>query len=115
PDLHLLVLAEEPPAAVIALTVAPDDTLDADGLRVAQLARHELAVAFAGARLRETLERQRQELSAIVDGATDLIVQGDADLRVLRINPPGERILGRDAETIIGRSCADALGCEAAG
>ena len=32
--------------------------LDADGLRVAQLARHELAVAFSGARLREALERR---------------------------------------------------------
>ena len=32
--------------------------LDEDGSRIAQLARHELAVAFAGARLREALEQR---------------------------------------------------------
>ena len=115
PDLQVIVLGDAPPAAVVALSAPPAGVLDADGLRVAQLARHELAVAFAGARLRETLERQRQELSAIVDGATDLILQVDADLRVVRINPTGERILGLDAGSVVGRSCADALGCEAAG
>jgi signal transduction histidine kinase len=115
PGLHVIVLGEETPAAVVALLVPPDGALDADGIRVAQLARHELAVAFAGARLRETLERQRQELSAIVDGATDLILQVDADLRVVRINPAGERLLGIASDAAIGRTCADVLGCEASG
>jgi signal transduction histidine kinase len=115
PDLELIVLGDEPPGAIVGLVVPPGGALDADGLRVAQLARHELAVAFAGARLRETLERQRQELSAIVDGATDLILQVDADLHVVRINPAGERLLGVASATVIGRDCADVLGCEAAG
>jgi signal transduction histidine kinase len=114
-DLEVIVLGDEPTAAVVALVVPDGAALDGDGLRVAHLARHELAVAFAGARLRETLERQRQELSAIVDGATDLILQVDADLRVVRINPAGERMLGVDARSAAGRSCADVLGCEAAG
>ena len=68
--------------------------LDADGLRVAQLARHELAVAFGGARLREAFERERHELSAVVDGATDVILQVDETRRVVRLNPAGERMLG---------------------
>jgi signal transduction histidine kinase len=114
-DLEVIVLGDEPSAAVVALIVPDGAALDADGLRVAQLARHELAVAFAGARLRETLERQRQELGAIVDGATDLILQVDADLRVLRINPAGERMLGVDASSAAGRTCAELLGCDAAG
>lgn len=114
-DLEVLVLGDEPPAAVVALRVPEGTGLDGDGLRVAQLARHELAVAFAGARLRETLERRRQELSAIVDGATDLILQVDADLRVVRINPAGERMLGVDGASAVGRTCAEVLGCEAAG
>ena len=48
PDLQLVVLGEEPPAT--SSPRVPDaGGLDADGLRVAQLARHELAVAFGGA------------------------------------------------------------------
>ncbi|HEV8546606.1 MAG TPA: ATP-binding protein [Candidatus Limnocylindrales bacterium] len=114
PDLHLLVLGDEPPATVVALQAA-ERTLDADGLRVAQLARHELAVAFGGARLRETLERERHELSAIVDGATDVILQVDEVRRVVRLNAAGERTLGIAAGAAIGRSCDEVLGCAAAG
>jgi signal transduction histidine kinase len=114
-DLRLVVLGEEPPATLLALRVPAGAELDADGLRVAQLARHELAVAFGGARLREALERERHELGAVVDGATDVIVQVDEARRVVRLNPAGERTLGIDAAAAIGRSCADVLGCAAAG
>ena len=117
PDLQLVVLGEEPPATLVALAASPaGGELDADGLRVAQLARHELAVAFGGARLREALERERHELSAIVDGATDVIVQVDEERRIVRLNPAGERTLGdRRRSAIAGRTCGDVLGCAAAG
>ena len=52
------------------------------------------SVAFAGARLREALEREGHDLAAIVDGATDVIVQVDETCRVTRLNPAGERLLG---------------------
>ncbi|HYN70407.1 MAG TPA: hypothetical protein VEX41_09375, partial [Candidatus Eisenbacteria bacterium] len=75
-----VVLSDEPPVMLLAVWSTPDAPLDEDGLRIAQLARHELAVAFQGARLREALDRERSELSEIVEGATDLIIQVDADL-----------------------------------
>jgi len=110
-----LALSDDPPATVLVVWAMEDRPLDEDGLRVAQLARHELAVAFAGARLREALEQERQELEAIVDGATDLIVQVDADGLVVRLNPAGERLLGIGAMDASGRTCAEVLGCELAG
>ena len=115
PDLHLAVIGEEPPATLLILRVGDGRELDADGMRIAQLARHELAVAFAGARLREALDRERLELSAVVDGATDVIVQVDEDRRVTRLNPAGERVLGVSAAAAIGRTCGEVLGCDAAG
>jgi signal transduction histidine kinase len=114
-DLRLIVLGEEVPASVVALAVPADQSLDDDGLRVAQLARHELASAFGGARLREALERERHELGEVVDGATDVIVQVDEGRRVVRLNPAGERILGMESAAAIGRSCGDVLGCAVAG
>lgn len=110
-----LVLSDEPPETLLLLWPAPGGDLDDDGLRVAQLARHELAVAFAGARLHEALERERHELGAIVDGATDLIIRVDAAGRVTRINPAGERLLGLTSADAIGRTCGEVLGCELAG
>ena len=112
---HPLVLSDDPPETVLVVWPREGEMLDEDGLRIAQLARHELAVAFAGARLREALELERHELGAIVDGATDLILQVDADGAVVRLNPAGERMLGIEAHAALGRSCADVLGCEVAG
>jgi signal transduction histidine kinase len=115
PELRLAILGEEPPATLLVLRVPPDGELDSDGLRVAQLARHELAVAFGRARLREALERERHELSAVVDGATDVILQVDDLRRIVRLNPAGERTLGVDAGAASGRTCAELLGCASAG
>ena len=112
---HHLVLSDDPPETVVVVWPREGETLDEDGLRIAQLARHELAVAFAGARLREALELERHELGAIVDGATDLILQVDADGLVVRLNPAGARMLGLETQAALGRSCADVLGCEVAG
>ena len=109
-----LVLDEEPPM-FLALWASEAGPLDTEGLRVAQLARHELGVAFAGARLREALERERHELAAIVDSATDVILQVDEDRKVLRLNPAGERLIGSRLAGAIGRTCADVLGCDVAG
>jgi signal transduction histidine kinase len=110
-----LVLSERDPATFLALWAPPGRELEPDGLRVAQLARHELGVALAGARLREALERERHDLTAIVDGATDLILQVDGDRRLLRLNATGERLLGITAGEATGRTCREVLGCDIAG
>ena len=115
PGGRAIALSETDPSMLLAVWPKPGETLDDDGLRIALLARHELAVAFTGARLREALEHERHELGAIVDGATDLILQVDAENRVVRVNPAGERLLGTTAADALGRTCADVLGCEVAG
>lgn len=115
PARELVVLGDEPPATVLLLAAAPGAALDPDGLRIAQLARHELAVAFAGARLRAALDRERQELRSVVAGATDMIIQVDEARQVVRINPATERLLGIDVAEARGRTCGEVLGCAIAG
>ena len=110
-----LALSDDEPITVLVVWPIAGRPLDEDGLRVAQLARHELALAFAGARLREAFEQERHELEAIVNGATDLILQVDGDGLVVRVNPAGEELLGTSAASVVGRPCGDVLGCEAAG
>jgi len=115
PELHVAILRDEGPATLLALQVPLGTALDADGLRVAVLARHELAVAFGASQMREAFERERHELAAVLNGATDIIIQVDEDRRVVRINPAGERILATDAASVMGRTCSEVLGCLAAG
>ena len=112
---RLVILGETAPRAAVALWPRDGRALDDEGLRVVQLARHELAVALGSARLREALDRERQDLGAIVDGATDGIVQVDGEGRVVRLNPAATALLGLDPDEAFGRSCADVLGCEIAG
>jgi signal transduction histidine kinase len=115
PSGRVIALSEADPCMLLAVWPDLGAALDDDGLRVALLARHELAVAFAGARLREALAQERHELGAIVDGATDLILQVDAQDVVVRLNPAGQRQLGISSTDAIGRMCGEVLGCEAAG
>lgn len=112
---HVLVVTEEGPTILLALWPTAGELLDAEGLRVAQLARHELAVAVGSARLREALDQERHDLNSIVDGATDLILQVDETGRVTRLNPAGARLLGAALDVAIGRPCGEVLGCDVAG
>jgi PAS domain S-box-containing protein len=72
-------------------------------------------VAFRGAQLRETLERERQELTAIVDGATDAIIQVDEGCRIVRINPAARQLLGLATDAAVGQRCTEVLRCVEAG
>lgn len=111
----VLTLIDDRVSGLLVLTPPGGGSLEADDLRVLQLSRHELAVAFRSAQVRTALERERGELTAIVEGATDAIVQVDAETRVVRINSAAERLLGVDAPRAIGRTCDDLLGCTLAG
>jgi signal transduction histidine kinase len=115
PGAAVLTLIDDRVSGLIVLTPPEGGSLDADDLRVLQLSRHELAVAFRSAQVRTALERERGELTAIVEGATDAIVQVDTETRVVRINSAAERLLGVDARQAIGRSCDNLLGCTLAG
>ncbi|HVM23998.1 MAG TPA: HAMP domain-containing sensor histidine kinase [Candidatus Limnocylindrales bacterium] len=96
----------------VALAFDADRPIDVVARRFLTLVRHELAIALRGAMLRETLERERGELAAIIQGATDAVVVVDADRRVRRANPAAERMLRRVADHLEGMSCHEALGCE---
>jgi signal transduction histidine kinase len=115
PGGRAVAVADEPPFILMGLWSDDGRAPDPDGIRIIQLARHELAVAFQEARLREVLERERQELTAVVSGTTDLILQVDAEHHVVRLNPAGERLLGTTAADALGRSCGEVLGCDVSG
>jgi PAS domain S-box-containing protein len=100
---------------VVVVAAAAHHPIDPAARRFLSLVRHELAIALRAALLRETLERERAELSAVFQGASDAIVLVDADRRVTRMNPAAERLLGRAVSSVVGRMCQEALRCDATG
>ena len=107
----LLSLSDDRVVGVLLIRSEPGRPLDDEGVRVVRLARHELAVAFRSAGLRRALDDERAELTAIVEGATDAILQVDDACRVVRINAAGVALLGRTTAEVLGQSCWEVLGC----
>jgi signal transduction histidine kinase len=99
---------------VVLVAADADRPIDAAARRFLALVRHELAIALRAALLRETLERERAELAAVILGASDAIVLVDADRRITRVNPATERMLRRAAASMVGEGCDVALRCDAA-
>jgi len=84
--------------------------LPEDRIRLLALVRHELAIAFRAAQLRQTLKGEQALLAAILDGANDGIVAVDDRRRVVRVNRAAWSLIGgrREAEEA---TCRDLLGC----
>ncbi|HSS35570.1 MAG TPA: ATP-binding protein, partial [Patescibacteria group bacterium] len=115
PGSLVVVLVESRPIGIVGVVPTPHGELDRAGVRVLELARHELAVAFRNAQLRAALELERLELGAIIDGATDAIIEVDTERRILRLNNAAAELLGAASEATIGRTCSDVLQCARAG
>ena len=71
---------------LIALRPPDGASLPPDRIRLLALVRHELAIAFRAAQLRDTLAGEQALLAAILDGANDGIVAVDDERRVVRVN-----------------------------
>lgn len=85
--------------------------LDPDGVRVAELARHQLAVAVRNAQLRSAIDTERQAIAAILESAADAIVEVAPDGSVVRTNQAAQSLVGMSAEASTGLPCASLFGC----
>lgn len=102
---------EQRTVGFVALKAARERPLSPDHARFLALVRHELAIAFRAAQLREALARERALLSAILDGASEAIIAVDAERRVVRLNQAAVALLGVSAAGGRTASCGDLLGC----
>jgi signal transduction histidine kinase len=95
---------------LLALRPAEGRPLPADRIRLLALVRHELAIAFRAAQLREALGGEQALLAAILDGASEGIVAVDDHRRVVRVNRAAVALLG-GRPPAPGATCAAVLGC----
>ena len=104
---------DEPGARIIgfiALRPPEGEALPPDRVRLLALVRHELAIAFRAAQLRQTLAGEQALLAAIFDGANDGIVAVDDQRRVVRVNRAAWSLLG-GRRSVGAETCRDLLGC----
>ncbi len=94
----------------IALRPADGARLPADRIRLLGLVRHELAIAFRAAQLREQLAGEQALLAAILDGASEGIVAVDERRRVVRLNRAATALLGGRIPPA-GSTCEAVLRC----
>ncbi len=94
----------------LALRPADAGRLTAERIRFLALVRHELAIAFRAALLREELAGERVLLAAILDGATEGIIAVDESCRVVRVNRAASTLLGGRAVPA-DATCASLLRC----
>ena len=94
------------------LALRPEDgaRLPADRVRLLGLVRHELAIAFRAAQLREELAGEQALLAAILDSTTEGIVAVDERRRVVRVNRAAVPLLGGRVPPA-GASCETVLRC----
>lgn len=81
-------------------------------LDVLMMLAPQAAIAIAKAQLHETVRQERQQLLAILDHTTAVIVVCDADGRVLSLNPEAQRVLerlGLDPERVEGELVLDLI------
>ena len=110
PEPWVVIELEE--VGLLAMAASGKDRIDAGARRFLTLIRHELAGALRAAQLRETLELERTELSAIIENASDAVLVFDADRRATRVNPAAERLFGRTTRAMMGRRCTELYACE---
>ncbi len=94
------------------LALRPEDgaRLPADRVRLLGLVRHELAIAFRSALLREELAGEQALLAAILDSTTEGILAVDERRRVVRVNRAAVQLLGGRVPPA-GASCETVLRC----
>jgi PAS domain S-box-containing protein len=94
------------------LALRPEDgaRLPVDRVRLLGLVRHELAIAFRAALLREELAGEQALLAAILDSATEGIVAVDDRRRVVRVNRAAVALLGGRVPPA-GAPCETVLRC----
>jgi signal transduction histidine kinase len=95
----------------IALRPPEGASLPPDRIRLLALVRHELAIAFRAAQLRDALAGEQALLAAILDGANDGIVAVDDGRRVVRVNRAASSLLGGPDTDDLG-TCRELLGCD---
>jgi two-component system, OmpR family, phosphate regulon sensor histidine kinase PhoR len=84
-------------------------TLTTDDLQLLTIIAAQLGISVANARLYQQAERERVQLSAVLEATPDAVLLVDRAGRVTVANPAAEVVLSMPAEAAIGRTAAECI------
>ncbi|MFM2032134.1 MAG: hypothetical protein RLZZ297_899 [Chloroflexota bacterium] len=99
---------------IFAYRSAVNVAFSADDQTILGAFADQAAIAVTNARLVQSLVREKQHLSAIVEQSIDGVMILDARWRISAFNRAMEHLTGRERTVAYGRPCAEILGIETA-
>ncbi len=93
----------------VLVSERPGSKFNEDDLRLLTILSANAAVIVQNAILYQSVDRERDELDAIISNTSDAIIIVDQENRVARINSAAEALLGWMSDEVVGRGCEEAL------
>jgi PAS domain S-box-containing protein len=108
---HLLapMRAQDKPLGMVLVSGRPEPGFNEDDVRLLTILSANAAVIVQNAMLYQSVDREREELEAVISNTSDAIIIVDHQCRVVRMNAAAEVLTGWSAEEVLGRSCDEAV------
>ncbi|MGI5835432.1 MAG: GAF domain-containing protein [Chloroflexota bacterium] len=108
PSILAPMRAQDRRVGAVLVSGRPDGFNEND-IRLLTILAANAAVIVQNAILYQSVDRERDELEAIISNTSDAIVIMDMDNRVTRVNPAAEALTGWRADEMVGRRCDEVL------
>ena len=109
PALVAPLRAQDRLIGAVLVSERPGSRFNEDDLRLLAILSANAAVILQNAILYQSVDRERDELDAIISNTSDAIIIVDQEHRVTRINAAAEALLGWRADEVVGKPSEDTL------
>ncbi len=109
PALVAPLRAQDRLIGAVLVSERPGSKFNEDDLRLLTILSANAAVIVQNAILYQSVDRERDELDAIISNTSDAIIIVDQENRVARINAAAEALIGWRADEVVGRGCEETL------
>ncbi|MHB0869733.1 MAG: GAF domain-containing protein [Chloroflexota bacterium] len=109
PSLVAPLRAQDRLIGAVLVSERPESRFNEDDLRLLTILSANAAVIVQNAILYQSVDRERDELDAIISNTSDAIIIVDQENRVARVNSAAEALIGWRADEVVGSWCEEFL------
>ena len=101
--------AQDKLIGMVLVSGRPEPGFTEDDIRLLTILSANAAVIVQNATLYQSVDREREELDAIISNTSDAIIIVDQECRVVRMNAAAESLTGWSAEEVVGQPCMETM------
>jgi PAS domain S-box-containing protein len=109
PALMAPLRAQDRLIGAVLVSERPGSKFNENDLRLLTILSTNAAVIVQNAILYQSVDRERDELDAIISNTSDAIIIVDQENRVVRMNAAAEALINWRADEVVGRRCEETL------